>query len=264
MPNYVEYQKSISAEFKAYENRVRNIIDDHHWGEDGHYKEIIVMNYLKRILPENVSVGTGFVKSSTDITKQIDIIIYDKTFPMLFSEGDFVIVIPESVLGIIEIKSCINSGKSLKKYIETANYNSNIICGEKDKAIFNGIFAFQCKIMCNKIIKCIEQLDYSEIIKKQNFNQVYSNRLNNCVNHLVYSSNLFMKLWVDEFESCYKLYEMPDDLAVGYFISNLQELVFKYVNGQFLQKLPDALDSFLYPLPKGKEEYCKKKIYIGE
>ena len=33
MPNYVEYQKSISAEFKAYENRVRNIIDDHHWGK---------------------------------------------------------------------------------------------------------------------------------------------------------------------------------------------------------------------------------------
>ena len=32
MPNYIEYQKSISAEFKAYENRVRNIIDDHHWG----------------------------------------------------------------------------------------------------------------------------------------------------------------------------------------------------------------------------------------
>lgn len=52
MPNYLEYQKSISNEFKAYENRVRNLIDDANWGEEGRYKEIILINYLKRILPK--------------------------------------------------------------------------------------------------------------------------------------------------------------------------------------------------------------------
>jgi hypothetical protein len=92
MPDYLEYQKSIAQEFKAYENRVRNLINDANWAEEGRFKEIILMNYLKRITPKNVSVGTGFIRNNTgETTSQIDIIIYDNTYPLLFSEGDFVI-----------------------------------------------------------------------------------------------------------------------------------------------------------------------------
>lgn len=76
--------KSIAAEIKAYEKRVRNLIDATHWGEEGHYKEIILMNYLKRVLPQNLSVRTGFVRNRDEITSQIDIIIYDNSFPVLF------------------------------------------------------------------------------------------------------------------------------------------------------------------------------------
>jgi len=72
MPNYIEYHKSISKEFKSYENRVRHLIDDAHMGEDGRYKEVILMNYLKRVLPKNLSVGSGFVRNG-EITRQIDI-----------------------------------------------------------------------------------------------------------------------------------------------------------------------------------------------
>lgn len=63
------------------------------------------MNYLKKILPSNVTVGTGFVKNGEETTNQIDLIIYDNSVPTLFSEGDFVVVLPESVYGIIEVKS---------------------------------------------------------------------------------------------------------------------------------------------------------------
>lgn len=98
MSDYIAYHKSIAAEFKAYENRVRNLIGSNHWGEEGRFKEIILANYLKRVLPKHLSVGTGFVKNVDGITAQIDIIIYDNTFPVLFSEGDFVIAVPQNVI----------------------------------------------------------------------------------------------------------------------------------------------------------------------
>src|SRR5699024_12211185 len=76
---YSKYHESIAKEFEAKINRVRYFIDNNHWGEDGRYKEILSANYLKSVLPSNVSVGTGFVKSTENLSKQIDIIIYRRS-----------------------------------------------------------------------------------------------------------------------------------------------------------------------------------------
>lgn len=81
MPNYVEYQKSISNELLSIKDRVRNFIDDHHWGEDGRYKEIILSHIVRQHLPNGVSVGTGFVSNADRITKQVDIIVYRDDCP---------------------------------------------------------------------------------------------------------------------------------------------------------------------------------------
>lgn len=115
MPKYLDYQLSIAQEFKAYENRVRFLIDDANWAEEGRYKEIILMNYLKRNLPQGFSVGTGFVRNNSgEITGQIDIIIYENTYPLFFSEGDFIICNSNSVVGIIEVKTRIRPSVSLQ------------------------------------------------------------------------------------------------------------------------------------------------------
>ena len=102
--DYKAYHESISTELLASRNRVRYFIGSSNWPEDGRFKEMLLMNYLKKNLPSNVSVGTGFVKNGEETTKQIDLIVYDNSIPTLFSEGDFVIVLPESVYGIIEVK----------------------------------------------------------------------------------------------------------------------------------------------------------------
>lgn len=143
MPDYLEYQKSVAQEFKALENRVRNLIDAANWPEEGRYKEVLLINYLKRILPNNISVGTGFVKSNNNISTQIDIIIYKNSFPTLFKEGDFVIVWPESVLGIIEVKTNIKSSE-IEEIIRKSNENGKMIIEDDNKKrnIFNGIFSF--------------------------------------------------------------------------------------------------------------------------
>lgn len=61
MPDYVAYRKSISNELIDIKDRVRDFIDDVHWGEDGRYKEIILKECLRNHLPANIKIGTGFV-----------------------------------------------------------------------------------------------------------------------------------------------------------------------------------------------------------
>lgn len=99
---------------------------------------------LKRHLPKNVSVGTGFVVNQENISTQIDIIIYDSKYPLMFEQGDFVIVPSESVIGIVEVKSSLDVSKA-KIAAEKAAENRRIM----DKTIFNGIFAFDSEVNFN-------------------------------------------------------------------------------------------------------------------
>lgn len=165
MPDYLEYQKSIAQEFKTQEKRVRQLIDAANWAEEGRYKEILVMNYLKKTIPKQFAVGTGFVKNGKEITKQIDIIVYDNFFSPFFSEGDFVVVDAISVCAIIEVKSSIKSSE-IKGYIEKANKNGETIfkdCSDvasinRAKLFFNGIFSYNMENSFNSHKDNIQQL----------------------------------------------------------------------------------------------------------
>lgn len=266
MPDYLEYQKSIAAEFKAYEKRVRNLIDANHWGEEGRYKEIILMNYLKRVLPQNLSVGTGFVRNGKNITSQIDIIIYDNSFPVLFSEGDFVITTPENVMGIIEVKSNISSSDFLN-IIEKSNINGTIILGELDRYLFNGIFSYNIR---NHHQNYIENLKGNDFLSKgtspSSFQNVFRKDCS-LVNHISLGDEYFVKLWGTEVSykelntPYYSFYKLPSRLAFSYFLSNLQDSIIRKAKGIFIQN--KDIESFYYPLPEGKEASCLSKIPIN-
>ena len=103
--NIVEFHKSISGELESIKNRVRNLIGDKHWLSDGKYKEDVLRNVISRFLPKIFSVGTGFILTNEkELSTEIDIIIYENAKPLLFSQGDFVIVTADSVRAIIEVK----------------------------------------------------------------------------------------------------------------------------------------------------------------
>ena len=55
MANYVDYMESISDEIKALQGRVRHFV--RHYGEDGRYKETILIDLLRQKLPKSVSVA---------------------------------------------------------------------------------------------------------------------------------------------------------------------------------------------------------------
>ncbi|WP_230135959.1 DUF6602 domain-containing protein, partial [Peribacillus frigoritolerans] len=235
-----EFQKTLSRELIAIKDRVRNLIGDAHWGEEGRYKESILKNVISRFLPRNLSLGTGFIitMESEQIIRssQIDLIIYDNSYPLLFSEGDFIITTPESVRALIEVKTSIASGDIIG-IISKATENALLA----PKSKFNGIFAFErsgIKIQRSKINSNLRQAFYES---------------KGAVNHLCLGENIFIKYWksgekdpllVDNLYSFYDIHE----LAFSYFISNLIECVAP-------EKVFDK-SWFLYPIkkPNGKED----------
>jgi hypothetical protein len=243
-PNSLEYQKSIAREFNATKNRIRYLIGSKHWGEDGRYKEVILMNFLERFLPNNIGVGTGFIKDNENISKQIDIIIYNSSLPLYFKENDFVIVQPKSVLGMIEVKSNPDRNK-IAKAIFKANEADKFFDGS---TIFNGLFIFG-EVSDN-------QKYTSKLLNKPKNGELKKSLLDalsksNGINHIVSNDGAFIKKWSDDEKfSCYAI----RDLATSYFFSNLLDSI---NNRSDMLGIPEAMYDHLYPIPEGKETFFR-------
>jgi len=258
MPNYIEYQKSIAQEFKALESRVRHLIDNANWAEEGRYKEVLVMNYLKRILPGTASVGTGFVRSVNGISTQVDVVIYDNSYPCLFREGDFVVVSPVCVLAIIEVKTRI-AASDLAAYIEKANANGKMIMSEdniqRPQELFNGIFSFNIE---NQIDSYAQHMERMCLYALGDESAV--------VNHVSLGEKNFIRFWNQNNafdQSCYNFYDFSTgqvkDLSFAYFFSNV--LLSIYDSGERQNRiLPEGFRQFLFPAPNGKEAYKRCSI----
>lgn len=107
----VAYFDSLTEELHALKNRIRNFIGNAHWLSDGEWKESILRSILRRYLPTNIGVGNGFIITNEGPSTQIDILIYDSTKPILFKDGDFILVTPDATLGVIEVKTRLSSDK---------------------------------------------------------------------------------------------------------------------------------------------------------
>ncbi len=191
MTNTLAYQQSINQELDTLKDRVRNLIGNAHWGEEGRYKEEILKSILKSRLPANLAVGTGFVMTqlsptTNDISKQLDIIVYENNRPPIFKEGDFVIVTQNSVKAIIEVKSKIRSSRTFKNglYKVVQNFSSIVR------------FPLISRIDNNRIFRGIISLDYDGPITSPIIDE--SIRMSGgLVNHLSLGGNIFIRHWVD-------------------------------------------------------------------
>lgn len=82
----IKYIEGKSRDLKERQDSVRKIIGDKHWGEDGHYKELILRDWLKSEIDSinkekhlNVKIGTGFVTNGDKCSSQIDLIVYNES-----------------------------------------------------------------------------------------------------------------------------------------------------------------------------------------
>jgi hypothetical protein len=225
MINTLEYQISLNQELDTIKNRVRNLIGNANWGEDGRYKEEKLKTILKNRLPQNLSVGTGFILNQISpnenvVSKQIDILIYENNQAPVFSEGDFVIVTQNCVKAIIEVKSKILSNRTHKNGLYKVVEN------------FNSIVRFPplSRIDSNRIFRGLISFDYQGGINSTVIND--SIRLSGgIINHFSLGGNIFIRHWVDGEgleppieadcnSNFYNVYDL-EDLSHSYFISNL-------------------------------------------
>ena len=222
----IEFHKSTTKELLAIKDRVRNLIN--HWGEDGRYQEAVIKTMIQRFLPEKFRIGTGFIVRQThdrgnhEPSKQIDLIIYDTSYPILFKENDFVILTADSVLGIIEVKAnATNQG--LQQIVKKSNDNGKFIFDaktDKRKPIFNGIFSYDSTVNNVDTIAKAIKLPWDEINQDPNKHKF-------CVNHISLNQNWFYKFWEQEFNdnrNPHFLYEI-DELSFSFFISNLMDWI---------------------------------------
>ena len=242
MPDYLAYRKSLSDELIATKDRVEYFVQQ--WPEVGRYKEIILQDVLVRHLPKTVSVGTGFIVGKRDLPgKQIDIIIYNNAIPPLFQLRDFVVVTRESVLGIIEVKSKIsklNGDNGLCHAIEKAHENGRLV----GRHIFSGIFSYEA--------------DWKHSWQEQMNAALLDHH--GYTNHICLGKDLFVRHWKagqpvghdNSPPQCphYTFYKI-NDLAFGYFISNLVELI----QEQLGEPIPETFNRYLYPIEETKEFY---------
>jgi len=219
MPNYRDYHVSINNEFVNLRDRVRNLVKN--WSEDGRHKEAIFKNIINRYLPDNFSIGTGFIVTQDTTenihqTRQIDVIIYDNHFPVLFKEGDFIITTPDGVFGIVEIKTKLVRSK-LSEIIDTCNENAKLISENGISNFFNGLFFFEEGDPVDERVELI-------ITEAKNKHPI-SQRGDYILNHIAFGENNFIKYFKKNGIDVYSNYNLVN-LAYSFFIMNIiSELV---------------------------------------
>lgn len=125
----------LSKQFKVeFEQIAREIKHNQTAGEA---REYAVKSLLQKYLPERVAVDRGFViDANGGESKQIDVVIYDKTVGTRFELSGASYFPCESVIAVGEVKSDINSEKNLKdalgkiksvKELDRSNKGKNLI-----------------------------------------------------------------------------------------------------------------------------------------
>lgn len=217
--NLKKFHKSTTEELQSVENRVRNLIGDKHWGEDGRYKEDVLRNMIKKFLPSKYTVGTGFIVSSyndqIDCSTQIDILIFDSDYPVLFSEGDFYIVTPNSVKAVIEVKTDVSH--QIKKTVKKINDIGSFLYNRQPESDspFLGVFSYNGKYAIRN-----NEYDKNRLKSRLRKNLIIETENHWITNHLSLNKDIFVKYWEIEDRRFFSVYNLKD-LSFSFFISNI-------------------------------------------
>lgn len=224
---------SLTRELEALKDRVRNFSSAPHWQTVGEWKESVLRATLRRYLPPNIEPLRGFIVTEMQTSRQIDVLLYDATKPVLFRDGDLVFVPPDAVLGIVEVKSRVDGPAGLRSALAPLTENASLLSqnSPQEKNLFVGFFSYETTFDAADADAVLGMLRKSA---GRNRGAV--------VDHLCLGCSLFLKFWEnapgEQVEAasrttklendlsyrrwhCYEL----NDLAAGYFIGNLIESV---------------------------------------
>jgi hypothetical protein len=234
--NIKKFQKSITQELTITKDRVEFLIGNANWGDVGRYKEAILRKTISQFLPSNLKIGTGFIIGNSDhlygrngkISSQLDIIIYEDKSPVIFREGDFVIITENAVRGVIEVKTKIINYSNLENVGQDNALNKIIdkINRLKEFETFNPIGEHRKKFVG------IFSYEYEQNFTHERVDEALK-LSDGVVNHISLGPNNFIRYWENTEDlnpqinyngRCYIRYNL-NDLSFSYFISNLIHIV---------------------------------------
>jgi hypothetical protein len=240
------YFESLTQELNSVKDRVRQIIGSNSWQTDGEWKESVLRGILRRHLPTNVGVGRGFVVEPEGCSTQIDILLYDSTKPLLYRDGDLVLLTSDAVLGIVEVKTRVGGRREIEEILsklatsaEFVNRNRLLyareflspgfnITGHSNprprfqlrpfRGLFVGLFAYETDLWERDSGMVLHALRDAAQRSRQRI-----------VNHVSLGNSLFFRYWhrSPTLELNYHRWHAYELIhrAPGYFINNIVDMV---------------------------------------
>lgn len=246
-PDYESYHRSLTEELYSIKDRIRNLVK--HWPTDGESKEVALRSLLRRHLPSSVIVGRGFIVTPQASSTQIDILIVSASKPTLFKDGDLLIVTPDAVLGVIEVKTQLRSTSDFEDALtklSTVEEMCRDITG-KD-SVWSGLFTFEGTANQQESILRAVGAAYKKV-----------KRVVNCVSC---GRTVFVRHWArgadvngPERGPVWHSYELPQ-VAPSYFIGNLVDWISAVDN--------DTASFAWFPVLGGKEQHRRYYLPVGE
>lgn len=246
-PDYASYHRSLTEELYSIKDRIRNLVK--HWSTDGEAKEVAIRSLLRRHLPESVIVGRGFIVTPSTSSTQIDVLVVNAAKPTLFKDGDLLIVTPDAVLGVIEVKTELRTTAEMSdalKKLSRVEETCRDMTG-KD-SVWSGLFVFHGDVSSQQRILQAVGESYQQ-----------TKRTVNCVSC---GKSVFIRYWTRgadvhslERGPVWHSYELPD-VAPSYFVGNLID---------WISSVDNQTASFAwFPMLGGKEQYRRFYLPIGD
>jgi hypothetical protein len=128
-------------------NRLLGPTDD--WTHPGDFCELLLRDFLRKFLPPSLSADKGFFYGRATLEgedthcPEIDILIHDRQqYRPIFRMGDFVIVQPQAVRGIIQVKRTLSDGqvrKGVRNVVRAKQHLLNVLWKDNPKGWGNWV-----------------------------------------------------------------------------------------------------------------------------
>lgn len=242
----LDYFRSITLELQALKDRLHHFIRGKHWLTEGEWKESVLRTVLRRHLPQGIGVGRGFVITQAGPSPQIDVLLYDRTKPLLYNDGDLVIITSDLCLGLIEVKTRLGPSP-LRMTIQRLSDCRDHVSHSAQCDPFVGLFSFEHDGEAfEPLLKAIRDAAAGA-----------SRRVLNCVS---LGRSLFARYWWCAPEQPNRAVDIVrayhlQDMAPAYFVHNVIEHLCK--------QSVIANDDIWYPA-QGKEAHTLGQISLGE
>jgi hypothetical protein len=130
LTNFRTVAKSYSALFRAQKNHIHTLLRGAHNYSSGVFREGLIRNFLTTVLPQSISVDSGFVYGFDQMpnSRQIDILVWDSgRHAAVYRTREFVIIPPEAVIAAISVKTALSKDdlvESLEKASEPHSFGA--------------------------------------------------------------------------------------------------------------------------------------------